>query len=351
MNACVLHSIGDIRYETVDDPVLGPGEVLVKIKASGICGSDIPRVFEKGTYSFPTIPGHEFAGEIVEAGEGADSALVGKRAAVFPLLPCFDCISCRVGKHAQCKSYDYFGSRRDGGFAEYLAVPVFNLVIVPDDMPFSHAALAEPMAVALHAISRAGVQGGDTVAIWGAGPIGIMLASWARRMGAGRIILIDIDDRRLEFAAGFGFCETCNPAKSDVREYINSLTRGRDADLSIEGSGASSALEQCLACTRAFGSVVCMGNPAGDMKLAQKAYWQLLRNELTVYGTWNSSYSDAENDWKAAIEALYRGQIDADRLITHRFDLPQGPEALKMMRDRSEFFNKVMLMPNGGDKQ
>ena len=215
MNACVLHSIGDLRYETVDDPVLRPGQVLVKIRASGVCGSDIPRVFEKGTYSFPTIPGHEFAGEIVDAGIGTDKGLIRKRAAVFPLLPCFDCISCRAGKYAQCKSYDYFGSRRDGGFAEYLAVPVFNLVIVPADMPFSHAALAEPMAVALHAIKRAGVKEGDTVAIWGAGPIGIMLASWAKNLGAGKVILIDIDDQRLAFAAGFGFDNTCNSIKSE----------------------------------------------------------------------------------------------------------------------------------------
>lgn len=127
MKACVLKGIGNLEYKEVPTPVPERGEVLLKIKASGICGSDIGRVYVKGTYHFPTIPGHEFAGQIVEAGEGVDSSLVGKRAAVFPLLPCRKCDMCEVGEYASCWNYNYFGSRCDGGFAEYIAVPVWNL--------------------------------------------------------------------------------------------------------------------------------------------------------------------------------------------------------------------------------
>lgn len=140
MNAAVLHAVGDLRYEKVPMPTVHEGEVLMKVMAAGVCGSDIPRVFEKGTYHFPTIPGHEFAGLIVDG----DPELVGKRAAVFPLLPCRKCASCEVGEYANCKNYDYYGSRRDGGFAEYIAVDKRNLVITPDDLSYACASLCEP---------------------------------------------------------------------------------------------------------------------------------------------------------------------------------------------------------------
>ena len=138
MKACVLHAVGDFRYEDVPMPKRGEGEVLLKIRAAGVCGSDIPRVFEKGTYHFPTIPGHEFAGEIVEAD---DESLIGRRAAVFPLLPCRKCTPCELGEFANCENYDYYGSRRDGGMSEYLPVKRWNLLPLPDGRKYLSAAL------------------------------------------------------------------------------------------------------------------------------------------------------------------------------------------------------------------
>lgn len=155
MKACVLHGIRDLRFEAVATPLLAKGEVLIRIKASGICGSDIPRIFTKGTYRFPTIPGHEFAGQIVAVSEDADRQLVGRKVAVFPLLPCMKCEACQIGEYAQCKDYNYFGSRCNGGFAEYIAVPIWNLVMVPDSLSYEAAAMAEPAAVAIHALRQA----------------------------------------------------------------------------------------------------------------------------------------------------------------------------------------------------
>ena len=205
MKACVLKAVGQLEYEEVKTPSPGKGEVLLKIKASGICGSDIGRVFVKGTYSFPTIPGHEFAGEIVELGEGVQKDLLHKKAAVFPLLPCRVCDMCEVGEYASCRNYDYFGSRRDGGFAEYLAVPVWNLVIGDQSLSYEEMAMAEPAAVSLHALSRAGVELGDNVAIFGAGAIGLMLAEFAKAWGAGRVIPLDIEPAKIDFAKRIGF--------------------------------------------------------------------------------------------------------------------------------------------------
>ena len=347
MKACVLHGIGDFQFESVPTPKPKSGEVLLQIRACGICGSDIQRVWEKGTYTFPTIPGHEFSGMVIDAADEKDRHWIGTKAAVFPLLPCGHCAACAIGEYAQCTDYNYFGSRCDGGLAEYICVPVWNLVPVPESLSYEEAAMAEPAAVALHALRRAGVKIGDSVAIFGAGPIGLMLASWAKLMGADQAILIDIDERKLAFARSMGFEDLVNSLAEDAVEAVKRITNGRGSDCAIEGAGASVALEQCLKCTRMFGTVVAMGNPLREMTLSQKAYWELLRKQLNLCGTWNSSYSDIPlNDWKQSIQSMAQGKLNVKPFITHRLTLEQCPEALVMMRDRTEFFNKVMIEMN-----
>lgn len=345
MNACVLRGIADLRFEKVETPVPGNGEVLLRIMASGICGSDIPRIFTKGTYNFPTIPGHEFAGQIVTVGEGADKSLLGKKAAVFPLLPCNKCKACQIGEYAQCEDYNYFGSRCDGGFAEYIAVPVWNLVLVPDSISYEEAAMAEPAAVAIHALRQAGIEIGDNVAVFGAGPIGLMLAQWSYAWGASKVMLIDIDETKINFARSLGFKYVWNSKDCSASEWIMQITDGRGADVAIEGAGVAATLEQCLNSAREFGKVVAMGNPVGSMNISQKSYWELLRKQLKILGTWNSSYVDLpKNDWKLAIDAMEQRKIDVKPFITHKLSLEDCQKALAMMRDRTEFFNKVMFL-------
>jgi len=342
MKACVLHAIGDLRVEEVDTPQAKPGGVLVKIKACGICGSDIPRVFIKGTYQFPTIPGHEFSGQIVDVGAGVDSALIGKKAAIFPLIPCHKCSSCEIGEFAQCTDYDYMGSRSDGAFAEYISCPVWNVVLASEQLSFEEIAMVEPAAVAIHALRQAKVDIGDEVLILGAGPIGIMLALWAKVWGAARVMLADVDEAKLEFAKQLGFPDVCNPLTCDVKEWVYGLT-GRGADLAVEGTGNSIAWENCLKAVRPFGRVVLMGNPAGSMTLTQNGYWEILRKQLTLSGTWNSSYANIpKNEWKLALDYMASGKLRVKELITHRVNLEQLHSAMVMMRDRTGFYNKVM---------
>ncbi|MHB8963027.1 MAG: galactitol-1-phosphate 5-dehydrogenase [Saccharofermentanales bacterium] len=345
MDALVLHAIGDLRFEQVKRASPEKGEVLLEIKASGICGSDIARVMSKGTYRFPMIPGHEFAGRIVAAGEGADPALVGRRAAVFPMLPCRKCDSCIAGEYATCSSYDYFGSRRDGGFAGYLAVPVWNLVLVPDSLSYEEAAMAEPAAVAIHALRRGGIQIGDSVAVAGCGPIGLMLASWAKASGAAMVFLWDIDAAKISFARSLGFEHSFNSSITDPKDYILEHTGGKGVDLAVEGAGVSGTLTQCIEVMRPFGTVVAMGNPAGDMNLSQKTYWEIMRRQLTIKGTWNSSYSEIpRNEWKMAVDAMGSGALPVKSFITHRFALGDGMAPFVMMKERKTFFNKVMYI-------
>jgi L-iditol 2-dehydrogenase len=344
MKAWALHEVGDLRLDDLPMPEPKQGEVLLRVKACGICGSDIPRVFTKGTYHYPTVPGHEFSGEVVGVGEGVDPQLIGKGAAVFPLIPCRDCASCEIGQFAQCEHYSYMGSRCDGAFAEYICSPVWNLLLMPEGLSYEEAAMVEPAAVAVHALRQAGIDIGDRVLIYGAGPIGSMLASWARAWGAGKVLLVDIDEEKLEFARLLGFTDVFNASSGDVLQWVKEVT-GRGADVTIEGAGSSVSFEQCMHSTRVFGKVVLMGNPAGEMKLSQKAYWEILRKQLTVIGTWNSYYADfPKNEWKLVLEAMVAGQLDVKPLITHRIPIEAIYEKLIMMRDRTTFYNKVLYV-------
>lgn len=172
MKAAVLHGINDLRIEEVEIPRLDEHDVLVRVSACGVCGSDLPRILTQGTYHFPTIPGHEFGGEVVAIGSCVKQNLLHKNVAVIPLIPCRTCKSCEVGDFAQCENYDFLGSRSDGGFAEYVKVPEENLVIMPDQVKPETAAFLEPISVALHVVSNTGVNFGDDVVVFGLGAIG-----------------------------------------------------------------------------------------------------------------------------------------------------------------------------------
>ena len=348
MKACVLHGIADFRYEEVPTPSPRPGEVLVEVNACGVCGSDIPRVFSKGTYRFPTIPGHEFSGIVAAAGpDGTGAGLVGRPVTVFPLVPCRKCAACEAGAFAQCADYDYLGSRSDGAFAEYVRVPEWNLVPLPDGVTFEEAAMTEPCAVALHAVRQAAIEPGDTVLITGAGPIGLMVAMWARIDGAGQILLADIDHAKLEFAQRLGFDRTFNPARSgSVAAWVQD-TAALGADLAIDAAGSPAAVESCLASARVFGRVILLGNPPGDMTLSQDAYWAILRKELQIRGTWNSSRTQIRgNEWQTTLDFIAAQRLPLNDLITHRISLEKLPDALQMMRDKKHFFNKVIFIKN-----
>jgi len=348
MKACVLHGIADFRYEEVPTPSPRPGEVLVEVNACGVCGSDIPRVFSKGTYRFPTIPGHEFSGIVAAAGpDGTGAGLVGRPVTVFPLIPCRKCAACEAGAFAQCADYDYLGSRSDGAFAEYVRVPEWNLVPLPDGVTFEEAAMTEPCAVALHAVRQAAIEPGDTVLITGAGPIGLMVAMWARIDGAGQILLADIDHAKLEFAQRLGFDRTFNPARSgSVAAWVQD-TAALGADLAIDAAGSPAAVESCLASARVFGRVILLGNPPGDMTLSQDAYWSILRKELQIRGTWNSSRTQlCGNEWQTTLDFIALRRLPLKDLITHRVSLEKLPDALQMMRNKKHFFNKVIFIKN-----
>lgn len=348
MQAVVLHGIGQLRHEQVPGPKLRPGTVRVRIGFCGVCGSDIPRCFEKGTYHFPTIPGHEFAGTIDQLGEGVTGWQIGDRVAVFPLLWCGQCSACEIGKYAQCLDYDYLGSRSDGGFAEYVIAPARNLLLVPGNVSLEAASMTEPAAVALHAIRRANRPVfGATIAIFGAGPIGLLVAQWARAMGASRVLLFDLIPAKLELARRIGFTDVYDSKQHDAQKIIAEHTANEGVHIAIEAAGVPATLNTAIAATRRGGATVILGNPSADVTIPTKLISQAMRREIDLAGTWNSDYSPTGNndDWHTVMNAFATAQVDPMPLVTHNVPLAKAIPALEMMRDRKTFFAKVLIHP------
>ncbi|MCO6453276.1 MAG: galactitol-1-phosphate 5-dehydrogenase [Caldilineales bacterium] len=348
MQAQVLHAVGDMRFEAIARPTPGPGEVLVRVVACGVCGSDIPRTFVKGTYHFPTIIGHEFAGQVEEVGEGVEGFRSGDAVAVFPLIWCGRCSACEQGRYAQCLDYDYLGSRSDGAFAEFVVAPARNLLPVPDGVSLDIAAMTEPAAVALHAVRRAGSAVGQTVAIFGAGPIGLMAAQWARIMGAGQVIVFDIVPEKLELARTLGFETAFNNFEVDPVKKLEALTSGEGAEVTVEAAGVPQTFRQAVAATRRAGRMIILGNPASDVILPVPLISQAMRREIDLLGVWNSDYSAAGNDddWRTVLCAMASGALQLEPLITHRLPLAEAFSGLNMMKEGQTFYAKVLIQPN-----
>lgn len=331
MKAYVLHGIGDLRYEDVPTPDIRLGWALVRVLAAGICSSDIPRIFEKGTYHFPTIPGHEFCGVVEDTASPEDRRWVGKRVGVFPLIPCKECASCRKGKYETCSDYDYIGSRRDGGFAEYAAVPVWNLIELPDLVSDIQGALLEPAAVALHAVKRAKIFTGASVCVVGTGAIGLLAGQWAKLLGAGRAVVKGRSEAKSQIV------RQCR------LEYLQDARPGEGFDRVIEAVGSNAALEESLLLTKPGGRLVLMGNPDGPRALSQDLYWRILRKQLTLTGTWNSSYGGPDSDWTEALRAMAAGSLRTDDVVTRVLGRGEFEKGLAVMREGTEPYCKLML--------
>jgi L-iditol 2-dehydrogenase len=349
MWAQVLHAVGDMRYEQVPRPVPGPGQVLVRVAWCGLCGSDIPRTFVKGTYRFPTIIGHEFAGWVEALGPEVSGLAVGEPVVVFPLIGCGRCAACSEGHEVQCRQYDYLGSRRDGALAEFVVAPARNLLPVPPGVPLTVAAMTEPAAVARHALRRGGEVDG-VVAIFGAGPIGLMAAQWAQQLGAERVLLFDIAADKLALAHRLGFAAFDSRTQDPVT-VIHDHTDGEGAHLCLEAAGVPATLLQALAAVRRHGRVVLMGNPEGAVTLPAERISQFMRREAAVFGTWNSRFVPAgrpeagsiDDDWRQVLTALADGRLQLEPLISHRVPLAQAFATLRLMHERREGFVKVLV--------
>lgn len=345
MRALNLISLGNFEVEEREIPLPRENEVLLKVKACGICGSDIPRAFSSGPYHFPLVLGHEFSGEIIEIGDKVDEALVGKKAAVFPLLPCGKCIYCQHQMYARCQKYSYFGSRQDGGFQEYLTIPTFNLILLEDNVSYEEAAMIEPLTVAQHVVNTAKVKLNEKIMIYGAGPIGLLVGRWALLNGCSDVYFVDIDPKKIEFAKKIGFKNIINSSEFDPIEWIKEQTNGLGADIVVEGTGSENGLINSLESIRVEGRVVLLGNPHGDFNISRIVYDKFMRKEGSIHGIFNSVYSDFPKDeWTTSANMLADDKIKVKDLITHRVGIEEMDAMFKIIKNKEEFYCKSLMI-------
>ncbi|NDJ57930.1 galactitol-1-phosphate 5-dehydrogenase [Enterobacteriaceae bacterium 4M9] len=341
MKAAVLHAPGDLRVEDVAIPTYADDEVLVQVKATGICGSDLDRVMVTGTYRFPTIPGHEFSGVVAKVGQKVSAFAPGDRVAVAPILPCFSCEFCQQGHYGQCNDYNYLGSRTNGGFAGFVAAPQRNLLRLPDNVSFEHGAMIEPAAVTLHGVMKAGIKAGDSVAVLGCGTLGLFAIQFARILGATRIVATDIAEDKLALAKMMGATHIINSKTQDAVAAIR--TQGA-VDVAIETAGVSLTQVQALQITQKQGNVLFLGSAHADVVIAPHVFEHIIRNELTLLGSWNSySAPFPGREWTAIIDYIQNGALIMAPLMTHRITLDDLPAFIRDMKHRVVSYNKVIV--------
>ena len=353
MKAVVCHGPMDYKLEDITIPKAGPGEALVKVEAVGICASDLKCYHGAakfwGDSSRPAwaetevVPGHEFVGEIVELDDAAAKrwgVKKGDRVVAEQIVPCGECRYCLRGQYWMCAPHGMFGFKRatPGGMASYMVFPKEALVHkISKNVKPQHAAYAEPLSCALHAVERANIKFADVVVVAGCGPIGLGMIAGASAKFPATLIALDLDDRKLEVAKKCGATHTINIGKQDPVQIIRDMTEGYGADIYLEGTGHPAAVLQGLKLLRKLGTFVCYSVFKEDVTVD----WSIISDdkELDVLGAHLGPHC-----WPAAIKMIESGRLPLDEICTHQFPLADFQKGLDMVSDGTKSI-KVSLIP------
>lgn len=333
MLAARFYEVGEpLKLEEVERPQPEPGEVLMRIRACGLCGSDLHLIFDKTSRSdyLPITPGHEPAGEVAAIGAGVTGWKVGDRASIVPQTWCGHCFACVEGRSELCENRSLFGFQREGALAQYMKVPAPNLVKIPNRVPYEQAAIVtDAVATPFHAITVVGkLRAGETVALFGVGGLGMQAVQLARMAGASRIIVVDVRAAALERARQFGADNVVNAAETDPVKTIREITNGRGVDMAVELVGYAKTMEQAMRCLRPGGRAVICGVGAERAQLPPQVLF--VTNSYQVLG----SYGFNRNDIVALLNLLDSGRLDLAPTITHTFPLEQVNQGLVTLRDK-----------------
>ncbi len=317
-----------------DPPSPAAGEILVRIRAVGICGSDMHFYLEGGCAGndamYPSVLGHEPAGEIVEVGPGVEHLQPGDRVAVEPSITCGRCEPCRAGRRNLCETVVFLGGiQRPGLLREYALVPAENVIAVPPSLGFAEATVVEPLAVLLHAMELARLQTGETVAVMGAGPIGLLAVVVARLAGASRIIVADRVAHRLERARQLGADLAVDFSKDSVTEAVFDLTDGKGAHVIFDAAGKPESINTALASARRGARLVIIGIPSQQQVGVN--LWQAMHQEVTISVQKRSNCNDHD-----ALEMIRRKMINPGSIVSHRFPLTDGAKAFEIMAEYAD---------------
>lgn len=344
MKAGVVHGREDIRFEDINKPVPKAGQVLIKVKYTGICGSDVPRVNADACHFYPNILGHEFSGVIEEIGEGVTYLKVGDRVAGVPLVPCMKCEDCQSGNYALCKNYSFIGSREFGSFAEYVVVPERNAVKFEDEVTFEQGAFFEPATVALHGLKRVPYEGGKTVAILGGGTIGLFTMQWAKIFGAKKVVVFDINNERLELAKALGADAGINTLEEDFMKNALELTNNKGFDYVYETAGNTITMKMAFELAANKANMCFIGTPTKEITFSVKEWEQMNRKEFNLTGSWMSySAPFPGKEWELTAHYFKTGELKFDEsLIYKKIPLKDISSAFEMYKN-NQVKGKILI--------
>lgn len=343
MKALVLEDYKKLVVSEQPEPEISSTDVLIRVHSCGICGSDV-HGFDgsSGRRIPPVIMGHEAAGVVERVGPDVTEYKPGDRVTFDSMISCRQCFFCRRGEPNLCDDRKVLGVscdeyRRHGAFAEFVAVPQHIVYRIPDQLSFDHAAMVEPVSVAVHAVNLTPLAIGDTALVVGAGMIGLLTLQSLRAAGAGRIVIADLADDRLELAKSLGADETLNPKNVDVAEAMRASTGGRGADVVIEAVGATATVKTSIDSVRKGGVVTLIGNVTATVDFPLQS---VVTREISVLGSCASA-----NDYPACLEMMARGAIRVDPMISAKATLDQGAEMFDRLYNHEPNLTKVILNP------
>lgn len=345
MKAGVVFAPFDIRYTDMEKPTPKANEVLVKVKYTGICGSDIPRVNGNACHFFPIVLGHEFSGVVEQTGSEVTRFAPGDRVAGVPLVPCMKCPDCQRGDYSLCKHYSFIGSRQNGSFAEYISVPETNLVKFDETVDFIKGASFEPATVALHGLERTGYKGGKTVAILGGGNIGLLTMQWAKIFGAAKLVVFDINPQRLELAKKLGADEGINTLEDGFMGKALALTGGAGYDYVFETAGNTITMKMAFELAANKANVCFIGTPTKELTFTVKEWENLNRKEFNLTGSWMSySAPFPGHEWELTAHYFGTGELQfTDDFIFKKIPLSQIDKAFEMYRTPGTVKGKIFI--------
>ncbi|HBH7062375.1 MULTISPECIES: galactitol-1-phosphate 5-dehydrogenase [Enterobacter] len=344
MKSVVIHAEGNVRVEERPVPqIQDADDVLVRIVCSGLCGSDIPRIFAKGAHYYPITLGHEFSGHVEACGADIKDLQAGDAVACIPLLPCFSCPECEKGYYSLCKQYQFVGSRSDGGNAEYIVVKRANLFRLPAEMAIEDGAFIEPITVGLHAFHLASGCKDKNVIIVGAGTIGLLAMQCALALGAKSVTAIDINDDKLALATTLGATQVFNSRTLSTDDILNALKDNRFDQLVLETAGTPQTVSLAIDIAGPQAQVALVGTLHHDLNLPAATFGKILRKELTLLGSWmNYSAPWPGEEWETAVRLLTGKKLQLEPLIAHTGDSESFAQAVQALNG-APMQGKIML--------
>ena len=353
MKVAILTQNKKIEIKNINIPQIKEDECLIKIKNVGICSSDIQRGFGGGAYFYPLIMGHEMSGEVSKIGENVEGFDIGDKVGIFPLLPCFKCDFCKQKKYVRCKSYSYYGSRTNGGYAQYLNIKSWNLIKIDQKLNFKDIACLEPMSVALHCLKRVGLYENNinnlSIVIIGAGFLGLLAAQILKiKFPNHKLTVIDRNDFKLNIAKKYSDQTFLLDTKESWKNFLDDENRN-NFDIAIEATGVPESFINSIELTKEGGKCLWMGNITNDLSIDKKIISSILRKEIKIIGTWNSDYDpDAKtDDWRESIDLIKNYNVSPSQLITHYINLDEIPSYITKLykhKNREKEFKSIKVM-------